>query len=81
MVLYPFVLNNLVPRTHDGYLTAAREAQRRSNGGKEVSVAGIKGFSTLFQVKRWLILFMALPECEKDRFVAILKGLQFAANE
>ena len=50
MVLYPFVRNNLTPRTHDGYLSAASEAQRRSNGGKDVSVFGIKGFSTLFQV-------------------------------
>jgi hypothetical protein len=66
MVLYPFALNNLAARTHDGYLTAAREAQRRSNGGKDVSVGGIKGFSTLFQVKKWLIFFLVSLVSEKD---------------
>jgi hypothetical protein len=50
MVLYPFIRNDLTPRTHNGYINAAREAQKRSNGKKDVSIHGIKGFSTLFQV-------------------------------
>lgn len=50
LVLYPYAHNNLTPRTHDSYLHAAREAQRKSNGGKSVSIAGVKGFSTLFEV-------------------------------
>ena len=50
MVLYPFSRNNLTARTHDGYIKAAQEAQKRSNGKKDVSVQGVKGFSSLFQV-------------------------------
>lgn len=50
MVLYPFTRNDLTARTHDSYLDAAREAQRRSNGRKDVSIDGIKGLSTLLQV-------------------------------
>jgi hypothetical protein len=50
MVLYPFIRNDLTSRTHDGYINAAREAQKKSNGKKNVSVDGIKGFSSLFQV-------------------------------
>ena len=50
MVLYPFIRNDLTVRTHRSYLNAAREAQRRSNGRKDISVDGIKGLSTLLQV-------------------------------
>ncbi|CAF4650476.1 unnamed protein product, partial [Rotaria magnacalcarata] len=41
-VLYPYEKNDLTARTHDSYLKAAREAIRKSNGGKEVAVEGIK---------------------------------------
>ena len=50
MVLYPFSRNDLTPRTHDGYLAAAQEAQKKSNGKRNISVHGVKGFSSLFQV-------------------------------
>ncbi|CAF1561803.1 unnamed protein product, partial [Didymodactylos carnosus] len=49
-VLYPYANNDLTARTHDGYLKAAREALRKSNGGKEVAVDGIKGLSSLLQI-------------------------------
>ena len=57
MVLYPFTRNDLTPRTHDSYVNAAREAQRRSKGDKDVSILGIKGFSTLFEVRRTIVFF------------------------
>ncbi len=49
-VLYPYSKNDLTPRTHDGYLKAAEEALRKSNGGKEIAVHGIKGLSSLLQI-------------------------------
>ena len=49
-VLYPYSGNDLVPRTHYGYLTAAKEAVRKSNSGKEVDVNGIKSISTLLNI-------------------------------
>lgn len=49
-VLYPYKLNDPTPRTHHGYLKAAQEAIRKSNGGKEVPIDGIKGLSTLLQI-------------------------------
>ncbi|CAF1433030.1 unnamed protein product [Rotaria sordida] len=49
-VLYPYKNNDLTARTHDSYLKAAREAIRKSNGGKEVAVDGIKGLSSLLRI-------------------------------
>jgi hypothetical protein len=49
-VLYPYTNNDYTPRTHDGYLKAARAAIKRSNGGKEVPVDGIKGLSSLLKI-------------------------------
>ncbi|CAF2156728.1 unnamed protein product [Rotaria magnacalcarata] len=49
-VLYPYEKNDLTARTHDSYLKAAREAIRKSNGGKEVAVEGIKGLSSLLRI-------------------------------
>ena len=49
-VLYPYSGNDLVPRTHYGYLTAAKEAVRKSNGGKKVDVNDIKSISTLLNI-------------------------------
>ena len=40
-VLYPYKSVDLTPRTHHGYRRAAREAVRKSNGGKEVAIDGI----------------------------------------
>ncbi|CAF1569579.1 unnamed protein product, partial [Rotaria magnacalcarata] len=52
-VLYPYKNNDLTPRTHDNYLKAAREAIRKSSGGKEVAVDGIKGLSSLFRIFKY----------------------------
>lgn len=52
-VVYPYAYNDLTPRTHDGYLKAAREALRKSNGGKEVAVDGIKGLSSLLRIFKY----------------------------
>lgn len=49
-VLYPYKNNDLTARTHESYLKAAREAIRKSNGGKEVAVDGIKGLSSLLRI-------------------------------
>ncbi|CAF1508466.1 unnamed protein product, partial [Rotaria sordida] len=47
-VLYPYKNNDFTARTHDSYLKAAREAIRKSNGGKEVAVDGIKAIKLLY---------------------------------
>lgn len=58
MVVYPYARNNLTPRTHLEYLDAANEAQKKSIHGKNVSIHGIKGLSTLFQVNNFLYFLL-----------------------
>ncbi|CAF4020967.1 unnamed protein product [Rotaria magnacalcarata] len=68
-VLYPYENNDLTARTHDSYLKAAREAIRKSNGGKEVAVEGIKGHIP-YLINRWCSLI------DKKTILAIDKKLQ-----
>lgn len=55
VVIYPFAQNNLTSRTHEQYIKAAKEAQKKSTHSKTASVNGIKGISALLQVSRILI--------------------------
>ncbi|CAF4418103.1 unnamed protein product, partial [Rotaria sp. Silwood2] len=50
MILYPYSGNDYTPRTHNGYVKAAQEAIKKSNGGRKVTVDGIKGISALLEI-------------------------------
>ncbi|CAF1598178.1 unnamed protein product, partial [Didymodactylos carnosus] len=50
MILYPYNGNDYTARTHDGYVKAAQEAAKKSSGGREVAVDGIKGLSALLEI-------------------------------
>ena len=59
VVLYSFTRNDLTARTHDSYLDAAREAQRRSNGRRDVSIDGIKSlFNFTSGLKNFFFTFV-----------------------
>ncbi|CAF0999332.1 unnamed protein product, partial [Didymodactylos carnosus] len=50
MVLYPYEQNDFTERTHQQFVKAATEAEQKINGGRELSVTGVKGFSILLEV-------------------------------
>ena len=50
MILYPYNRNDYTARTHDGYVKAGQKAVKKSSGGREVVVDGIKSLSALLEI-------------------------------